>query len=325
MRYILFFSSLLFCISGASQMKTPMQTTKTGTLSKSVLTSLTPTHDPTIATNSSDLTESNPNIIVACLGDSITFGAGITDPGQTYPSQLNGLLGANYVVGNFGRNGATLLNNGDLPYKNLEEYTNAKTFNPNIVVIKLGTNDSKSWNWKGFGSQFVGDYATLIDVFRTLPSSPKIYICLPAKAFSTAFAIDEGVLDSQIRPAIKEIAKVKGVSIIDVFDATKNQAGSFPDGVHPNAAGAGIIATKVYEILSHSLAPITLETDLLVAPLGDAYQWYLNGNLIPASEHGTSRKLKPLQIGNYVVGVKLLATNEDSLISDIFTVGVVPK
>ena len=42
-------------------------------------------------------------IRVACVGDSITAGYGLSDPGtQSYPAQLQALLGSGYSVGNFG-------------------------------------------------------------------------------------------------------------------------------------------------------------------------------------------------------------------------------
>ena len=55
-------------------------------------------------------------IKVACIGDSITYGAAIEDRvNYSYPSQLQVLLGENYEVGNFGRSGATLLRHGHRP------------------------------------------------------------------------------------------------------------------------------------------------------------------------------------------------------------------
>ena len=67
-----------------------------------------------LLTNQSDATEP---LKVACVGDSITFGAGIKErETQCYPVQLGQLLGDEFEVRNFGVNGATLLKQGDLPY-----------------------------------------------------------------------------------------------------------------------------------------------------------------------------------------------------------------
>ena len=87
-------------------------------------------------------------IRVACIGNSITYGARIKNRDRdSYPAVLSRMLGEAYWVKNFGVSARTLLNKGDNPYMNEKAYQDALAFNPNIVVIKLGTNDSKSFNW----------------------------------------------------------------------------------------------------------------------------------------------------------------------------------
>src|SRR4051812_11154381 len=88
-------------------------------------------------------------IKVACVGDSITAGAGVQDPGHNaYPVVLQRLLGDKYEVKNFGVSGTTLLKKGDSPYWNQKAFKAATAFAPDIVIIKLGTNDTKAQNWK---------------------------------------------------------------------------------------------------------------------------------------------------------------------------------
>ena len=83
-------------------------------------------------------------IKVACVGDSITQGSGIKDPAKdSYPAQLQKLLGDNFEVKNFGHSGRTLLYGGDAPYIKSPKFKQAQDFNPDVVIIKLGTNDSK--------------------------------------------------------------------------------------------------------------------------------------------------------------------------------------
>lgn len=65
-------------------------------------------------------------IKVACVGNSITRGYGLANPdNDSYPSQLQKLLGENYNVQNFGHSGATLLGKGHRPYINTRDYKNA--------------------------------------------------------------------------------------------------------------------------------------------------------------------------------------------------------
>ena len=100
---------------------------------------------------------------VACVGDSITYGAGVANRGKNnYPKVLGGLLGAGYESRNFGVSGATLLKKGDLPYWRTGAFKAATEFKPHIVIIKLGTNDSKPQNWK-HRAQYAVDLAALVD------------------------------------------------------------------------------------------------------------------------------------------------------------------
>ena len=102
---------------------------------------------------------------VACVGNSITYGAGIKNRSHdSYPSVLGRLLGDKYWVKNFGVSARTMLNKGDRPYMKEQAYQQALAFNPNIVVIKLGTNDSKSFNWV-HKADFIKDTQTMIDAF----------------------------------------------------------------------------------------------------------------------------------------------------------------
>ena len=62
-------------------------------------------------------------IKVACIGNSITYGYGLPDRAtQSYPVQLQKMLGESYQVENFGKSGATLLNKGHRPYMQQDEY-----------------------------------------------------------------------------------------------------------------------------------------------------------------------------------------------------------
>lgn len=186
--------------------------------------------------------------IVACVGDSITYGAGISDRvNGSYPAQLQKILqqyDPAWQVNNYGVSGATLLRQGDLPYIRQGAYTSAQTCNPDVVIIKLGTNDSKPQNWQ-YKSSFVADYCTMIDVFRNLPSQPHIWICKPVPAFRESFSIRPAVIRDEILPLIDEIASRRNVPVIDLYSALLNHGNLFPDGIHPDAKGAGIMAQTI--------------------------------------------------------------------------------
>src|SRR6266567_8819016 len=62
-------------------------------------------------------------IRVACVGDSITFGAEVENrETNCYPVVLSKLLGHRFEVRNFGVSGATVLKKGDLSYWSLKEF-----------------------------------------------------------------------------------------------------------------------------------------------------------------------------------------------------------
>lgn len=65
-------------------------------------------------------------IKVACVGNSITYGTGLSDRAtQSYPVKLQKLLGERYEVENFGKPGRYLLKQGHRPYTRQEEYRKA--------------------------------------------------------------------------------------------------------------------------------------------------------------------------------------------------------
>ena len=187
---------------------------------------------------------------VACIGNSITFGAGIKNRSRdSYPSVLARMLGDNYWVKNFGVSARTMLNKGDHPYMNEPAYKNALAFNPNIVVIKLGTNDSKSFNWK-YKADFMKDAQNMINAFKGLPSQPKIYLCYPSKAYLTGDVINDDIISKEIIPMIKKLAKKNDLSVIDLHTAMDGMPELFPDRIHPNEKGAQVMAKAVYQSIS---------------------------------------------------------------------------
>lgn len=182
---------------------------------------------------------------VACVGDSITYGSGIADRAHdSYPAQLERILqeyDTSWEVDNFGVSGATMLHNGDRPYIQESAYSNALASNPDIVIIKLGTNDSKPYNWQ-YRDEYIPNYVEMIDAFRALPSQPEIWICKPVPAFYVNFSISPTVIHDEILAMIEEIAALKDTPVFDLYTALEPHGDLFPDGIHPNAEGAGLMA-----------------------------------------------------------------------------------
>lgn len=189
---------------------------------------------------------------VACVGDSITEGSGVTyREWEAYPSQLQRMLGNEaYKVGNFGVGGSTLLNSGDKPYQKQSSFQQALNFKPDIVVIQLGTNDTKPQNW-AHKDQFAPDYKDLVAKFQALTPAPRIFLNLPPSIPNPGnYGINERALLEEI-PLIKTVAGETQASVIDVHGAFLNHDDLFPDRVHPNTAGATVLAKAVFAGITH--------------------------------------------------------------------------
>lgn len=179
---------------------------------------------------------------VACIGNSITDGMGI-DMSEVYgyPAVLQRLLGKNYNVKNFGVSARTLMNKGDLPYMKEQAWADAQAFLPNIVVIKLGTNDSKDYNWI-HGADYGADLQKMVDTLRALPSKPQIYVCSPIPA-ARIWGISDSVIVNGEIPAIKRVVKKNKLAYIDLHTEFKPTEGLMQrDGIHPTDKGAAQLA-----------------------------------------------------------------------------------
>lgn len=191
---------------------------------------------------------------IACVGNSITEGLCIADPSRdSYPAQLGQILGAGYEVGNFGVSGRTLLKKGDYPYWNEPAFVESQSFNPDVVIIKLGTNDTKPYNWK-YGAEFEDNLQELVDVYKNLSSAPKVYLAYPAKIFYNTYDIHDEVVTGEMMPIIDRVAERNGLDIIDFHSAYEGkQYFMTQDGVHPNEKGATMMAELVKSELVESM------------------------------------------------------------------------
>lgn len=197
-------------------------------------------------------TIANP-IKVACVGNSVTFGQGIADrEHDSYPAQLQRMLGDEYEVRNFGKSGATLLSHGHRPYIQQLEYQDALAFEADIVVVHLGLNDSDPRNWGEYQQEFVGDYLRLIQSFRKVNPSCKIWICRMSPTFPGFFRYQYTVRywEDQIQNAIEEVAACAGIGLIDLHKELGSRPDLFADCIHPNLEGAGIIAKTICNTLT---------------------------------------------------------------------------
>ncbi len=207
--------------------------------------------------------EKNDVIKVACVGNSVTYGYGHKNPAETsYPTRLQNMLGDGYEVRNFGHSGATLLSKGHRPYINLPEYKAALDFEPDIVVIHLGLNDTDPRNWPNYRDEFWGDYTAMIDSFRKVhpDGNAKIFICRMSPIYHWHRRFKSGTRDWywQIQKLIGELAEYENIELIDFSRYLYSRPDLMPDALHPNAEGAEILARQVYSAITDDFGGLSL-------------------------------------------------------------------
>ncbi len=183
-------------------------------------------------------------IRVLCAGDSITQ--------RGYPEVLQGLLGGRYRVRNAGHSGVTALKNaGTRSFPN----ANPRKDDADIVVVMLGTNDTKAETWAVAKGDFAKDYQALIDSFKALPSKPLIFLAISPPIFKgeSGKGFSNQNLD-EAKVMMRQLVTDNGLEVIDVHAATSAHKEAFPDGVHPDDAGKQLIASAVATAITSAQA-----------------------------------------------------------------------
>ena len=215
---------------------------------------------------------------VALVGDSITRGQWWL--GTTYPEHLQTMLDDAFGLGvynigryeneprgpGFGHSGATLRDDGNLPYVEQPAYTASLAFQPDIAIIMLGSNDAKpgiNWDVPALDGDmtslehFIEDYEALIDSYDALASAPYIAVMSPIPVSTVVVAtsdIDAAVIENEIAPAVRNtIANYAPVdALVDLnLLFPEDNAGFYASGdkIHPNSAGNAFIAQQVFDLL----------------------------------------------------------------------------
>lgn len=191
---------------------------------------------------------------IACVGDSITWGFTLLKRNKhSYPAVLQSLLGDDYQVYNFGFNDSTAREDSEVPYIKRKVFQRAHEIQPDIVLIMLGSNDTKEINWNE--EKFREGYTKIVDTFLNMEHRPKVYLMTPPRIFRKLdlkpLMLHNSVLKNKIIPIIKEIAAEKALDVIELHPILKSR-GYYTDGIHPDKEGARMLAEAVYQALSLS-------------------------------------------------------------------------
>jgi lysophospholipase L1-like esterase len=237
-------------------------------------------------------------IRVACVGDSIT-------EFSSYPKDLAAMLkaeydlskyrAANYHVGNFGCSGATVLSSGK-PYIQQPRFQKAKDYKPHVIVLMLGTNDSRRGKTYEKIAQFVPEYKALIAEFQALETKPRILLCLPVPIYKQGnWGLNNENLLEGVIPGVKQVAKDLNLPLVDMHAPLSGHPEWFSDNVHPSGLGPKTIAATAYRAITGLAPPAAL-----LPPPAEAPGENLLAN--PGAEDGLS--------GWMCRGGKLQAVNE---------------
>ena len=191
---------------------------------------------------------------VACVGDSITYGDQIADRARdSYPAVLERIGEGHFVTGNFGVNGATAL---DIPYRawtGTRAFREALAFSPDAVVIMLGINDLA---FSGLHDRYPDRLRDLVWRFQSLDPQPLVLLCtLTPIAPLEHQAHANRLIRDTMNPAIHAVAAQTGAHLVDISAVFPNRLDLLPDGLHPNPAGAEIIARTVLDAIAAARSP----------------------------------------------------------------------
>ena len=134
---------------------------------------------------------------VACVGNSITEGYGIDWGVKKYPDHLQDLMQPGDSVANFGTSGKMFYKESGESYWVQGKIKEALAFPADIVVIELGTNDSKLFYFTYYNvtvDMLKPSYEDLLDTFAHLPTNPEIYATLQPYSNN----VEWGIMDTSI-------------------------------------------------------------------------------------------------------------------------------
>lgn len=275
------------------------------------------------------------HVRIGFIGNSITIGSFLAKPEiECYPAQTRLLLQEKYgdtcIVSNYAVSGRTMLKHGDFPIWNERSFKTGLDNAPNILLICLGTNDSKPYNWDVYGKDFYADYKSMIDTFKHRNPYIKFIVCRPAPAFAVVYDIRNEVIKNGVIPIVDSIAKYAKAEVVDFYTPLVDSVSLFPDMIHPNARGAKVFAKIVFDkIVSSDIIHkvekghtfVTSFQSSIPTPLRrkdsttlnwstiDANKVYLNGKEVV---NNGSIKVAPLSTTQYTLVAKG-ALNNDSL------------
>ncbi len=173
-----------------------------------------------------DIGDNNPNLVL-CVGDSIT--EGYRCDGAPYPAQLAPMIGKTVV--NLGVGGADAGDGANWIMTQLKR-------KPGYVCILYGANDAIPGHSPIEAKENLRKIVTACKNAKSIP----IIATTPPMIYGHSIFNGKAI---HINEMIRALAKEEGIKCIDLYKAFGDGEGYFVrDGLHPNAAGAELIAKR---------------------------------------------------------------------------------
>lgn len=217
-----------------------------------------------IAENNNSISEINLSgkkdiIHVACLGDSITFGTGSADPSmQSYPVYYQRMLGYDYYVEKYGVPSHSLIETDQPSFLNHDYFKKSANAKPDVVIVMLGTNDSRPTRWADSAYKDWSDPARkqafldagdkLVANYRA--ANPDVQIIFATCPTVPQAADWTACIKNNIIPCLNEIAKKNNCLVIDIFSFTQKNVYMFAgsDRLHLKDENYEILAQGFYDL-----------------------------------------------------------------------------
>ncbi|MBO4265483.1 MAG: hypothetical protein J5922_05335 [Clostridia bacterium] len=204
------------------------------------------------------------DVRITCAGDSLTAGAQSSNVAKlAYPPVLDSMLPQNFECKNFGVGGTTMTidvletANGAtfMSYYATAQYKAGKQFNPTIVLLMLGCNDSVPLVNNAIGdadrtSRFITSGKTMINEYKAVSSNPTVFLMTPVQvSHAQAQASRKNNLDNNYLPLVKQLASECNVPLLDIYQRTADLDELYADGLHFNDDGYRYLAGIVLDEL----------------------------------------------------------------------------
>ena len=216
---------------------------------------------------------------VACIGDSLTRGYLLEDA-QSYPAQLQQLLGAQYEVRNFGHTSSYVIDDGPVEYRNTEDYSAAIRYDADILIFMFGSNDVGAYNFTPL--YFQNQYRELIDSFRQTKKNPKIYLIIAPDSHDLHF----GLIQQTIQPVMTLGQQLPATVINPYYLFLGHPEDYLSDGLHLTATAYG----KLAQLVLRAMQGTSTYVEAPVEPISPEVQAENNRLFQQATQYQTAER-----------------------------------